>query len=208
MPRNTNIQIPAVTWTQLTDENVTNIRVQNHGSSPIYVMATNGAVAPTSVNGAIVLHSGEFFSADVTLAELFPGVSGPNRVYAYSNASVPVSVSHNATAAPSIDVAIPATAPYGSGTREHNTSAMSRQAVGSASARVALPALGASREVYVMPNTRCFFVTGSSTVTAAAGSAHPLAQDERFYFRVPAGHTHIAFIRDTADGFINICPVA
>ena len=95
-----------------------------------------------------------------------------------------------------------------SGTREHNVAALSRQAVGSASARVALPALGASREIYVMSSSRCFFQTGDGTVVAAAGTSHPLAVDERFYLRVPAGHTHIAFIRDTADGFITICPVA
>lgn len=96
---------------------------------------------------------------------------------------------------------------YGSGTREHNTAAMTRQAVGAASARVALPTLGPSREIYVMANTRAFFRTGDGTVTAAAGTSHPLAADERFYLRVPAGHTHIAFVRDSADGNITICPV-
>ena len=94
MPRNTNIQITAATWTQLTDANITSARVQNHGSIPIYVMATVGAVAPTSVNGAIVLHSGDAFAADLTLAQLFPGVSGANRLYAFCDVSVPVSVSH------------------------------------------------------------------------------------------------------------------
>lgn len=94
------------------------------------------------------------------------------------------------------------------GTREHALATMTRQAVGSASARVALPTLGTSRELYVMANTRCYFMTGNSSVTAAAGTSHPLATDERFYFRVPAGHTHIAYIRDSADGFISIVPVA
>jgi hypothetical protein len=97
---------------------------------------------------------------------------------------------------------------YQAGTRAHSTSTISRQAVGAASARVAIPALGPSGEVYVMANQRCFFRTGDSAVTASAGNSHPLAADERFYFRVPAGHTHIAFIRDTADGNITICAVA
>lgn len=103
--------------------------------------------------------------------------------------------------------AVPVTDSLG-GTREHALATMTRQAVGSTSARVALPTLGTSRELYVMTNSRCFFMTGNSSVTAAAGTSHPLAGDERFYFRVPAGHTHIAYIRDTADGFISIVPVA
>jgi len=99
------------------------------------------------------------------------------------------------------------------GTRTHNTAGGIRQAVGVGSARVALPTLSASREMYVMATQRCFFLTGDSSVTAVnttgtSNMSHPLAADERFYFRVPAGHTHIAYIRDSADGFITIMPVA
>jgi len=112
----------------------------------------------------------------------------------------------------SATTAIPTTDSLG-GTRQHNTSGASRQAVGSTSARVALPTLGTSRELYVMATQRCFFQTGDSSVTAVnttgpTNMSHPLASDERFYFRVPAGHTHIAYIRDSADGFISIVPVA
>ena len=108
--------------------------------------------------------------------------------------------------------AIPTTDSLG-GTRTHNTAGGIRQAVGATSARVALPTLSASREVYVMATQRCFFITGDSSVTAVnttgtSNMSHPLAADERFYFRVPAGHTHIAYIRDSADGFISIIPVA
>lgn len=94
------------------------------------------------------------------------------------------------------------------GTRAHNTTAAIRPAVGAASARQTLPTLGASRELYVRPNTDCFFVTGDNTVTAAAVASHPVSAGERFYIRVPVGHTHIAYIRDTADGFISVVPVA
>jgi len=97
----------------------------------------------------------------------------------------------------------------GSGTREHSTAGITRPAVGAASTSAALPALGASREIYVMANTNCFFLTGASAaVTAAAGTAHPLASGERFYLRVPAGHTHLAVIRESTDGFITVCAVA
>ena len=108
--------------------------------------------------------------------------------------------------------AIPTTDSLG-GTRTHSTATGIRQAVGATSARVALPTLSASREMYVMATQRCFFLTGDSSVTATnttglTNMSHPLAADERFYFRVPAGHTHIAYIRDSADGFITIMPVA
>ena len=99
------------------------------------------------------------------------------------------------------------------GTRTHNTAGGIRQAVSTGSARVALPTLGTSRELYVMATQRCFFLTGDSSVTAVnttgtSNMSHPLAADERFYFRVPAGHTHIAYIHESADGFISIIPVA
>ena len=108
--------------------------------------------------------------------------------------------------------AIPTTDSLG-GTRTHNTAGGIRQADGSGSARVAMPTLSASREMYVMGTNRLFFLTGDSSVTAVnttglTNMSHPLAADERFYFRVPAGHTHIAYIRDSADGFITIMPVA
>jgi hypothetical protein len=84
------------------------------------------------------------------------------------------------------------------GTRQHNTAGGIRQAVGVGPARVALPTLSASREMYVTATQRCFFLTGDSSVTAVnttglTNMSHPLAADERFYFRVPAGHTHIAY---------------
>lgn len=94
------------------------------------------------------------------------------------------------------------------GTRQYNPDAIARQPVGAASARVTLPTLGASREIYVMGSVRQFFRTGDSSVTVAAGTGHPLAADERFHLRVPPGHTHIAYIRDSADGFISIVGVA
>ena len=97
------------------------------------------------------------------------------------------------------------TATNRAGTREYNMAAITRQAVGAASARVALPTLGVSRELYVMASTRCFFRSGDSSILAAAGTSHPLVADERFHLRIPAGHTHISYIRD---GNISIVPVA
>ena len=94
MPRNTTVAVPARTWTQLTNADVSAIRVQNLNGYPIKIMGTVGAVAPTTDAGALVLAAGQAIAADLTLAQLFPGVSGANRVYAFSDAPALVSVSH------------------------------------------------------------------------------------------------------------------
>ena len=94
MPQNTTVAVPARTWTQLTNADVSAIRVQNLNGYPIKIMGTVGAVAPTSDAGALVLAAGQAIAADLTLAQLFPGVSGANRVYAFSDAPALVSVSH------------------------------------------------------------------------------------------------------------------
>lgn len=94
MPQNTNIALTAGVWGQLTNADVTALRVQNLNGYEIKIKATVGAVAPTSDAGAIVLAAGQAIAADLTLAQLFPGVSGANRVYAFSDAPALVSVSH------------------------------------------------------------------------------------------------------------------
>ena len=95
MPANTNIAVPASTWTQLTSADVTAIRVQHDGQR-VWIMGTVGAVAPVgspSALGAVFIDGGRVLAADLTLAQLFPGVAS-TRVYAYSDQAVSVSVSH------------------------------------------------------------------------------------------------------------------
>lgn len=111
----------------------------------------------------------------------------------------------NGVALDALPVTVPATDAYGSGTREYGVP--TRQAVTATSTAFALPTLGASREIVLMSNTRLFFLTGTSGVIAAPAAAHPLAADERFHFRLPAGHTHIAFVQDAAGGFITYAAV-
>ena len=94
MPQNATVAVSARTWTQLTNSDVSALRVQNLNGYPIEIMGTVGAVAPTSDAGALVLAAGQAIAADLTLAQLFPGVSGANRVYAFSDAPALVSVSH------------------------------------------------------------------------------------------------------------------
>lgn len=93
MPQNTTITV-STAWVQLTDANVTEITFQNIGASAIYVQATIGAVAPSAQAFGILYQPGEGESKRL-LADMFPGVSGANRVYAKS-ASLPTQafVSH------------------------------------------------------------------------------------------------------------------
>lgn len=97
MAQNTNIVIAADTWTLLTNSDVSNITFQVLGQNFIYLKATVGAVAPTDTTGAIIydFREGE---ANASLADLFPGITGANRVYAYpgneSGGAAKVMVSH------------------------------------------------------------------------------------------------------------------
>lgn len=96
MPANALITIPSATWTLLTSNDVTALRLQPLGGD-LYFMGTVGAVAPVGVPsdlGAPVLQSLQFLAADLTLAQLFPGVTGATRVYGYNQTGVRVSVSH------------------------------------------------------------------------------------------------------------------
>jgi hypothetical protein len=81
-------------WTQLTSADTTALTFQNRGISNIFVKATAGATPPTSLDGAIVYGSERGETSNVTLANLFPGVSGANRLYAIREfGSGPVAVS-------------------------------------------------------------------------------------------------------------------
>lgn len=94
MAQNTTINVPAATWTQLTNATVTSITFQN--ISPIgsmMIKGTVGAVTPTDFTGAIRYghNQGE---RNAALTDLFPGISGVTQVYAYSANGGQVVVSH------------------------------------------------------------------------------------------------------------------
>lgn len=95
MAQNTTITVPADTWTQLTDANVTAITFRNNSSGgyELLVKGTAGAVAPTDSLGSIGYPAG-FGERNVLLADLFPGVSGRNRLYVYARTGASVFVSH------------------------------------------------------------------------------------------------------------------
>jgi hypothetical protein len=94
MARNDNVAIPALTWTQLTNANATAIRVQSVILSEMTLQATNGVTAPTTQVGVIVLAGGAVLAADLTIAQLWPGVTGANRVWAFAPTPSVASVSH------------------------------------------------------------------------------------------------------------------
>lgn len=99
MARNTNVTLTAGAWTQLTAGDISAITFQNVSNAPagagyeIVVKATVGANAPNSVDGAIRYDVGEGERV-VALADLFPGISGANRVYAWAAHDGVVMVSH------------------------------------------------------------------------------------------------------------------
>lgn len=160
------------------------------------------------VSGASPTTVGTVWRNQTTAADLASAPSAANLELTGSTALTAAQLTAAGLALETTQLQVRDLLPATAGTREHVTATISRQAVGATSARVALPALGTSREVYVMAEQRCFFLTGSSTVEAAASTSHPLAADERFYFKVPEGHTHIACIRSSTDGNITICAVA
>jgi len=92
MAQNTTLIIPAKTWTQLTDADVTSITFQNTAGYHILVKGTTSASAPTDDDGAIRYNPGQG-ERNATLSDLFPGISAV-RVYAYAPTGAEVMVSH------------------------------------------------------------------------------------------------------------------
>ncbi len=115
-------------------------------------------------------------------------------------------------ASASLSVVAAPTDGIGNGTREYNFAAATRTAIGAtSSAAVAIGTLGTSREVMLVASSRCMIKWGTSGVTAAAATDTDvlvLPADAMFHLRVPNGVTHFRVIRDTADGFLRVTPVA
>lgn len=80
-------------WIQLTESNVDRITFQNLGVNNLYVKATNGANEPSNASGALE-YPGAAKENYVRLSDLFPGISGANRLWAYAESSTTVFVSH------------------------------------------------------------------------------------------------------------------
>jgi len=94
MARNDNVKLVKDVWTQLTNGNVTALRATNTGKASFVLQATVGTTAPTSAAGGIPLDPGQTLAADLTVAQLWPGVTGANRIWGLSEQAGIASVSH------------------------------------------------------------------------------------------------------------------
>ena len=81
MPQNLSIDVPSDGWTLVTDANVTTaMTFQNIGGGAIFVLGTNGTAEPVATAGLIYRRDqGE---SQKLLSDLFPGVTGVNRLWA------------------------------------------------------------------------------------------------------------------------------
>lgn len=89
--RNTQVTIPRLTWTELTDSDVSAITFQCQGASVLVVGTTGSAPAAASRDG-IRYRKGQG-ERNAALSDLFPGVSA-TRVFARSTIASAVFVSH------------------------------------------------------------------------------------------------------------------
>ena len=94
MPKNATITLLPNTWTLLTDDNVSSLTVQNLSIYAIRLQASNGAVSPPTGPAGPSLLPQMYFPPHVPVSELWKGVPGANRVWAWSAVKAEVWVSH------------------------------------------------------------------------------------------------------------------
>ena len=85
MPRNLVVPAVAGAWTQLTNADVTAATVQNKSGYSVRIMATVGATPPATADLGHTLGSLDGLAADMTFAQLFPGVVGGNRLWVWGD---------------------------------------------------------------------------------------------------------------------------
>ena len=96
MAQEIDITLVPNTPTLLTNSDAANFRAQTLNDGLVRFKGTVGATPPTTFQGGINLYNkGDLLPADLTLLALFPFVVGVNRVYAYSDTAVTISVSHD-----------------------------------------------------------------------------------------------------------------
>jgi hypothetical protein len=95
MARNEDVSCANGDWTQLTNGDVSAIRVHTSSVNQVILQASNGTTEPASDAGSLPLAAGSTLAADLTLAQLWPGISGANRLWAKPiGGDVLLSVSH------------------------------------------------------------------------------------------------------------------
>ena len=93
MARNSTVTVQARTYTLLTTNAVTRLRVQNPSNSMVALIGTTGEVLPSDRAGCQWLFARQTLTADMTLDDIWPD-HGFDRVYAYCEAAVHLEVSH------------------------------------------------------------------------------------------------------------------
>lgn len=93
--RNTDIALTTGAAVLLTDGAVAACRVQNQSGYTIKLQATASATPPSSRAGGVTMSPYGTLAADMTLAQLFPGV-GSGTLYLWAFVDIPstASVSH------------------------------------------------------------------------------------------------------------------
>lgn len=94
MAKNTSVTTTPEAWTELTDGDVSAITFQVLGSHGVRVAATVGNGSEPASTADVVYYFQGQGERNVSLADLFPGITGANRVWAWSNAETTVFVSH------------------------------------------------------------------------------------------------------------------
>lgn len=94
MAQNTDVTVAASSWTQLTDADASGpVTFQNKTGDVIWIKATVNTTAPTNFLGSIRYEPNEGEKKS-TLAELFPGLTSPVRLWAWSQSGGRVVISH------------------------------------------------------------------------------------------------------------------
>lgn len=91
--RNTTITCASGVATALSDGAVANARIVS--TEDFYLLATAADTAPTATTGGIPFLPFSVLAADLDLANLFPGVTGPYYLWAFpTSGPADVSISH------------------------------------------------------------------------------------------------------------------
>lgn len=93
MAQNTDLNIAANAWAMITDSDVSQITFQNKGGTHIMVKATTDTTAPTTFDGSIRYNPGQG-ERNTLLSDIWPGLTGRDRVWVYAYGPVTVFVSH------------------------------------------------------------------------------------------------------------------
>lgn len=91
-----NITLSPNVATQVTQSDCTKIRVQLLSPQAVRFMATPNATAPTHFRGSVMLSGvDDLIPGSLTLADLFPHVTSPVRLFAIADQPATLSFSHD-----------------------------------------------------------------------------------------------------------------